>query len=717
MRLLLSILAFLFALTPFCAADTDGWQEFVGPEMMGRLESVDTASPFFYVSTEGNDAWSGRLAAPNADKSDGPFRTLEKARDAVRALRSSADFDGTPTVVEIEPGLYELDRTLTFAADDAGTSGAPVVWRGARGADGKPLAEIRGGRTVAGGKPVEDAAVLARLQPSVRDKVLEYDLKAFGIDDYGELDGTDNAELFLNNRPMTIARYPNEGFMKYDDVEREENQVFRSHGIEGVKKPKLLLPNADLSNWAGESDAWALGYWFWDWSNSRQKIVRVDTEKKLIELAPPYHGYGYRPGQYFYVYHALCELDTPGEYYIDSETGKLYFYPPEEVTDSNLFLSTIPTFVSGRDLRYFTLSGLSFNGCRTKGIVLDGSDILVCGCQIRNTGNDAVSCNGDRNLIFGNLLFDIGSAGISVTAGDRAALRPGMSAIVNNDVHHFSRINRMYTPAVSVNGCGNLVAQNRLTDAPHSAILFSGNDQRIERNEISYVCEESNDAGAIYTGRNWTMRGNVIKQNFLHDINGFEQKGCVGVYLDDMFSSADITENLFIRVTRAAMIGGGRDCSVVNNLFIDCHPNLHVDARALGWAHENADAWIQEFGEKGTISGIDIKSDVWAKKYPKLAAIMDGNPKAPEGNMIERNLIISTDGSADTPRLFEFEEDGVYDEARPFLNFRDNVRGDTRLLFSMLRGESAALPGTNAEFKRIPAEKIGIFEGYGALSR
>jgi len=37
-----------------------------------------------YVSTEGNDAWSGKLAQPNAQHSDGPFASLAAARDAIR---------------------------------------------------------------------------------------------------------------------------------------------------------------------------------------------------------------------------------------------------------------------------------------------------------------------------------------------------------------------------------------------------------------------------------------------------------------------------------------------------------------------------------------------------------------------------------------------------------------------------------------------------------
>ena len=714
MRLFLQSFLLLFALTAVCAAEDD-WKDFVGPERLAFLESVDALPATFYVSPDGEDAWSGRLAAPNAEKTDGPFRSFEKARDALRDLRASAEFDGKPTVVEIRPGLYEVSRPLVLSGEDSGTAESPVVWRGVRGEDGEPLAEIRGGVTVSGGKAVDDAAVLARLQPHARGKVLEFDLKALGIEDYGALDGSDNAELFFDNRPMTIARYPNEGFMKFDEVVHEDNEEVDIRGTKGVRKPKLLLPNADLTLWAGETDAWALGYWFWDWANSRQKIVRVDTEKKEIELAPPYHSYGYRPGQYFYVYHALCELDTPGEYYIDEDSGKLYFYPPGDVTEDNLFFSVAPRFVEGAGLHHFALSGLHFNGCRKEGVMLRGGDVLVRGCLIRNTGGGGIVSAGDRHLLIGNHLYNIGSCGFDVNSGDRGGLVHGQTAVVNNDVHHYGRIERMYAAAVGFNGCGVLVARNRFSDAPHCAILFGGNDHRIEGNEIFRVCEESNDAGAIYTGRNWTMRGNVVRRNYLHDISGFEGRGCVGVYLDDMLSTVDIVENLFVNVTCAVMIGGGRDNHVLNNLFVDCKPNLHVDARALGWCAGHADGWIAEYNDKGTISGIDIKSDLWAAKYPALAAIMDGTPKAPEGNVIERNVVISTAGGDAGPK--PFEGDAIESKARDYITIRDNVEGDLRLLLEMTRGGYDRIPGTDVPFRRIPVEEIGLFEGCGAISR
>ena len=63
------------------------------------------------------------------------------------------------------------------------------------------------------------------------------------------------------------------------------------------------------------------GYWFWDWSDQRHKIESIDAEKHLIAVVPPYHGYGYRKGQWYYAFNLLSELDSPGEWYLDRQTG------------------------------------------------------------------------------------------------------------------------------------------------------------------------------------------------------------------------------------------------------------------------------------------------------------------------------------------------------------------------------------------------------------
>ena len=53
------------------------------------LYAQNNTIPFadFYVSTQGNDNWSGKLTEPNANKTDGPFATINKAKKAVRIIK------------------------------------------------------------------------------------------------------------------------------------------------------------------------------------------------------------------------------------------------------------------------------------------------------------------------------------------------------------------------------------------------------------------------------------------------------------------------------------------------------------------------------------------------------------------------------------------------------------------------------------------------------
>ena len=81
----------------------------------------------FFVARDGNDAWTGTLASPNPTKSDGPFASLDRARDAVRAQRKSKPAE--PSTVLVRGGVYELAKTLALSADDSGSREAPVVWQ------------------------------------------------------------------------------------------------------------------------------------------------------------------------------------------------------------------------------------------------------------------------------------------------------------------------------------------------------------------------------------------------------------------------------------------------------------------------------------------------------------------------------------------------------------------------------------------------------------
>jgi hypothetical protein len=154
----------------------------------------------FFVAPTGDDANPGTAAAP--------FATLEAARDAVRASAR----DAAPAVVWLRGGDYL--RTNTFALTAADTN---CVYQAVPG----EIPRLLGGPRLdpAWFTPVTtNSPIWSRLATTARGNVLEVDLAARGITNYGTLNLRNAGqptvvpmELFVNGRPQELARWPNAG--------------------------------------------------------------------------------------------------------------------------------------------------------------------------------------------------------------------------------------------------------------------------------------------------------------------------------------------------------------------------------------------------------------------------------------------------------------------------------------------------------------------------
>ncbi|SFD62718.1 hypothetical protein SAMN05216378_0717 [Paenibacillus catalpae] len=97
---------------------------------VNAAQSVQSNTPFqadFYVSKTGSDNWSGTRAEPSNKKNDGPFRTIGRAQEAVRA--AIAEGMSADVVVAVREGTYETDETLYMTEADSGRDGHQVVYR------------------------------------------------------------------------------------------------------------------------------------------------------------------------------------------------------------------------------------------------------------------------------------------------------------------------------------------------------------------------------------------------------------------------------------------------------------------------------------------------------------------------------------------------------------------------------------------------------------
>ncbi len=633
------------------------------------------AETVLYVSPSGSDFGSGSIADP--------FATITRARDAVRELGKSARRE--PITVYLRGGTYCLDKPVEFGVQDSGSKAAQVTYR----AYGKEKVRILGGRVVSGFRPVTDPDALKLLDPSAAPKILQADLKALGIADYGAL--PDQAmELFYNGTPMTLARWPNVNFTHITGLLWENPVDVR--GAKGDLVGKFIYEGDRPARWVTEKDPWAHGYWFWDWSDGRQRIASINPASKLVTLAPPHHVYGYRIGQYFYGYNLLSELDSPGEYYIDREKGLLFFMPPDD-GKGEAIVSISQGFLAITGAHDLSFSGLTFDAARGTGIVANGcSNLRIENCTVSNAGQWGIRIDAGNDCRVSRCeLYNLGGGGIWVQGGDRKTLTPSGNSVEDCRIHNYGRIKRMYQSGVAIYGVGNRVAHNSIHDAPHMGIFFSGNDHVIEFNEIYKVCLESNDAGAIYNGRDWTQRGTIIRYNSFHDITGFQNYGAIGVYLDDQLSGTTIYGNLFKNVTRAAFIGGGRDCVIENNIFIDCQWAVHIDSRGLGWASDNTELMTY-------LNNIDYKNPPYSTRYPELVNILEDEPMSPKRNKVLRNIRV---GGAweeiDDAGKRNATIEGNLTDADPM--FVDAAKGDYRLK----RGSPALKLG----FKQLPLREIG----------
>ena len=598
----------------------------------------------FYVSHSGNDSWSGKVPSPDKAGKNGPFATLEKAREAVRSEKKSGE---SAITVYIRAGEYEIPSTLQFGADDSGTKKSPVIWKAYPG----EKVSVIGGKKIVNFKPLDYAAVGKSVQPQFKDKIFQADLKELGITNYGEQDPASGKkmELFFNGKFMDVARYPNDKWLIISDVPLKPGHIFKGDtrteqpdgSTVGQHSGAFCFDDNRPFEWPESAfeNMWMHGYWYWDWRDAFQKVDKIDRTTREVTFKEPFHFYGYRKGQRFYFLNLLEELDTPGEYYVDMKKGILYFWPPSDINKGSAYLSTSENFmISLKGASNIEFQGIKFMVSRGGAIDIQGGENnTIAGCVFTNFGQTVINISGGKNNgITGCDIFEVATVCLSIDGGDRKALIPAGNYAVNNHLFDFCKILRI-GGAVSLKGVGNILAHNKIHNAPHHAVNFGGNENIIEYNEIYDVLKETDDAGSVYSGRDWTLRGNVIRYNYFHDIKGYG-KWNMSVYLDDCYCSALVFGNVFYKAGKAVLIGGGQHNTVENNLFINCDISIHVDARGMWDPY-----YLKNLGDGNgwgmleRLAEIDYKKAPWSTKYPELIQTVE-NPCPPAGNVITRNI-------------------------------------------------------------------------------
>ncbi len=713
----------------------------------------------FYVSPAGNDKSSGTAAAPVA--------TLTKAKLLIKKFKTAnPNYEGE-IIVHIGPGNYELQEGLKLDETVTGSKQTPIIWRGAN----KDKVIISGGKKIKSSafKKVNDPAILIRVDKIAAGKLYQVSLKELGLTNYGKHQSYGHGqpvvpaplELYFNNEPLTLAHYPNSGSIKIGKV-IDKGSVPRI-GDTSNRGGIFEYTDTRHAKWTGQKNIWLQGTFNYGFADDNINIEKIDTLKKQIKLVTP-HLYGLGNGRDFQAYTAyniLEELDSPGEWWLDTKTGILYVWPPSTLQAASITVSVLETpIVSVINQTYTTLEGLTIEAGRGMGIYMEGGHHnTIVGCTIRNVGTSGIfmgqgaeANKGPMSIdnfeghpvsgIIGSLqnylykntswnrnagydqqilscdVYNTGSGGIYLSGGDKRTLTKANNIVENCKVHDFNRRNKFIWSGISVDGCGNKIRHCEIYNSDWQGIFVHGNEHVFEYNNIHHVTLNSDDTSPWYIGRDPSDRGNVVRYNYFHHIGNHNRMN-MGIYCDDSSADVFVFGNVFYKMeTKHGILftNSGWDLTMKNNIIIEpTDATAQISAHYYTWA---AGSEKSMFGEEGLIrnrltKSVSYTTEPYASKYPGLLEYLDTIPgtrqwKAMRANrnVFADNLIIG--GPANPTKLIG----GQY----ATITERDNYRCTSNPRFVDAEHENFTLLPTSEVFKKIkgfepvPFDKMGLYK-------
>lgn len=527
----------------------------------------------FYVSPMGHDA--------NLGSRDKPFRSIERARDAVRQVNRKMTGE---IVVVLGGGTYRIAAPIVFDHRDSATGGRTVVYRSA---DGEP-AVISGGRAITGWLPDTDGRWKA-------------------ITDLGNF-----RQLYVDGKRAVRARG---GALPGAEL----------HGKDGYTTTAVAM-----ADWRNQGDIEFCYHVVWCHTRCKVRDIKREGDRAIVAMLQQHFTHarekeGVQVKLPDYIENALELLDEPGEWYFDRASKTVYYkpLPGQDMSRAHVVAPAVEKLIELRGTLDQPVENLHFAGITfAEGGWLGPSEsgfvdvqanfvlnwkaplqrdqriTAVHNEQIKSPAN--VVCHAARGVRFERCVFTrLGGAGLDLEFGSQGNLIAGChfhdlsgTAVQVGDVlkddHHPDDPRKIVKNNVVVNNSihdccveymggvgvfvgytdGTVIAHNEICRLPYSGISVgwgwgeedagggsetyympfkyatptpSGNN-RVESNHIHHVMDLLQDGGGIYTLGN--MAGTVIRGNHIHDNPGVPG----GIYLDEGSGFIEVTGNVVYNV-------------------------------------------------------------------------------------------------------------------------------------------------------------------------
>ena len=566
-------------------------------QITASVAAPKPAPGVFFVATNGNDQWSGRLPAPNRKGTDGPFATLPCALKTIRELRQQHDSAaGRPSLtVFVGGGLYCAEAPIVLTPEDSDLVLAAYPGQ-------KPV--LSGGRPVTGWKEVtvQGKKLWAANIPSVRDGKWYF------------------RELWVNGQRATRARHPNRGYLPIEGFPDQSAEWTKGH-------TRFRFREGDLRSWGTVTNAEVVA--MTRWVESRLPVVGVDETEHIVSFSKR-SVFELAPGDLYYAEGAFEFLDEPGEWYLDAASGKLYYMPrPGERLDAIQAIAPLLAQVvrfegqpeAGQFVERVTLRGFAFShtewcfpagfhggknkpnvwpepspeigGFAQAAVGVPGAvwgeglrDCVFENCRFANLGNYGLELarGCQRNRIIQCEFSDLGAGGVKIgetRIRDEASEQARANEITGCRIHDGGNLFPSAEGIWIGQSPDNRITHNLIHDFYYTAISIGwswgygrslATNNTVEFNHMHHIGAKSggdgpilSDMGGIYTlGK---QPGTVIRNNLWHDIAATRYGGW-GIYFDEGTSGILAESNVVYRTTHGGFHQHYGETNVVrNNIF------------------------------------------------------------------------------------------------------------------------------------------------------
>jgi hypothetical protein len=552
---------------------------------------IDQSLADFYVAPNGSDS--------NPGTQEKPFATIQCARDAVRG--KIAKGMGRDVEVVLRGGKYFIDDTIRFDQRDSGLDGYSVVYKGAKGEQ----AIVYGGKRINGWEKVSDNIYRAKVEKGKRF-----------------------FRLFQNDSSLVMARHPNKGsgyggglevvdnttitFPKsWSSYDFSDAQLFGFIGANWFSEMReVIAVDRDSRTLTVDPGAEAFG--------GLNERVYIQGVKEFLD-EPGEWCLNHKQG---YVYCWPYSGDIEEQIIVAPISERVLDIRSDTIDKpvSNISFENI-TFIGSdfcKSWRIFDENKGEGNGMMHEQVehgliyIENGENINVRFCKILGAGHSGVLLNryAQNCSVYGCWIEDAGYVGVNLTGwdfGQGPFASPEESYVnKNNTISN----NFIYDCGAFVgHGCGvysiqsgdNTISHNVIAFMPRYGIAFKGRryghifgglifygrkvdfqnqfdfnhgrNNLVAYNDISNVCRDSFDYGAI---ESWgSGRDNVWRNNAIHDLDpSVDWDGWAhAIFPDDSTHHLAVRDNIVYNCQGGNMTGvimaKNIELLVENNIFAD----------------------------------------------------------------------------------------------------------------------------------------------------